>query len=267
MHAETMRTHSVCMIIAAQVPDDLVERDQWVLWRYVARNGAKTKVPFQANGRPADSTDPRTWDTLEAVLSAWNAAPKRYAGVGFVFSPDDPFCGVDLDDSLDAEGNVKPWAQGIVGRFADSYMEISPSGEGLKIWCRGSLPANLPGVKIGAGQIELYSHSRYFTVTGRVFRGAPVEIEDHACDLRVLYEHLTRNKRRWNLEPLQGGRIPYGRQHNMLVSICGTLRARGICDEAIEACLQVVNARQCQKPGPPENILRIVQSSRKWGAA
>jgi len=70
--------------------------------------------------------------------------------------------GVDLDDCLDAEGNLRPWACGIVERFGDSYQEISPSGEGLKIWIRGSLPANLPGVKVvGGGQVELYDHSRY----------------------------------------------------------------------------------------------------------
>lgn len=28
------------------VPDDLRERDQWVLWRNEARNGTQTKVPY-----------------------------------------------------------------------------------------------------------------------------------------------------------------------------------------------------------------------------
>jgi hypothetical protein len=173
-----------------------------------------------------------------------------------------------VDDALDEHGNVKPWACGIVERFGDSYQEISPSGEGLKIWVRGSLPANLPGVQVvGGGQIELYDHSRYFTVTGRVFRGAPMEIEDHVADLLHLYSRLrTRSSRRWLLQPLEGGRIPYGRQHNTIIGVCGTLRARGVCEEAIEACLQIMNEKQCERPGPREHILRIVRSSRKWGA-
>jgi hypothetical protein len=50
----------------------------------------------------------------------------------------------------------------------------------------------------------------------------------------------------------------------MLVSIAGTLRARRLCEEAIEACLQIVNAKQCERPGTPENIRRIVRSSRHW---
>lgn len=192
--------------------------------------------------------------------------PNWYAGVGFVFSPQDPFCGIDLDDSLDAQAKPKSWAQPIVERFFDSYMEISPSGLGLKVWVRGAVPSNLAGVKVGDGQIEIYDHARYFAVTGRVFRGAPLHVEDHADDVKALYAHLTRAKvTRWPLQPLPGGRIPYGQQHSTLVSIAGTLRARRVCDEAIEACLQVMNTRQCERPGPRDNIARIVRSSRRWG--
>jgi primase-polymerase (primpol)-like protein len=250
------------------LPDSLTELSQWLVWRYERRDGKRTKVPYQINGSRASSTDPRTWETFETVLNAWSKAPQRYAGVGFVFSTHDPFSGIDLDDSLDADGKPKPWARGVVERFSDTYMEISPSGQGLKIWAKGSLPANLPGVKVGDGGIELYDHARYFAVTGRVFRGAPLQIEDHASDLRVLYDRLTiNNKRGWKLEPLEGGRIPYGQQHSTLVSLAGTLRRRRVCDEAIEACLQVINAKQCEKPGPAANISLIVSSSRRWGAA
>jgi hypothetical protein len=261
-------TASVPLSIADfRVPDDLTELDQWVLWRFETINGRPRKVPYQASGRRADSTEPTTWTTFEEVLSTWRGK-QRYAGIGFVFSNSDPFCGVDLDDCLGIGQNLKPWARGIVERFGDSYQEISPSGEGLKIWVRGSLPANLPGVQVaGGGQVELYHHSRYFTVTGRVFRGAPMEIEDHEADLLHLYSRLTtRSSGRWPLQPFEGGRIPRGRQHNTLVSVCGTLRARGVCREAIEACLQIMNEKQCERPGPRANISRIVSSSQRWGA-
>jgi hypothetical protein len=161
---------------------------------------------------------------------------------------------------------IKPWARGLIERFYDTYMEISPSGTGVKIWARGSIPENIPGVQVGDGQIEMYDHGRYFTVTGNVFRGAPLQVEDHASDLAALYERLVPKVKTWPLQPLEGGRIPYGQQHNTLVSICGTLRARRVCDAAIEACLQAINRYQCERPGPPENITRIVRSSRSWRA-
>jgi hypothetical protein len=44
------------------------------------------------------------------------------------------------------------------------------------------------------------------------------------------------------------------------------LRARLVCDEAILACLLAVNAHQCERPGPAENIARIVRSTRAWVA-
>src|SRR5215471_19277820 len=107
------------------IPDDLRERDQWVFWRYEGRNGSRTKVPYHAGRRRANTTDPRSWTNFEAAMEVANEGGNWYEGLGFVFSRQDPFCGIDLDDSLDAEGNVKPWAQRIVERFADTYTEIS----------------------------------------------------------------------------------------------------------------------------------------------
>ena len=70
------------------------------------------------------------------------------------FSKSDSLAGVDLDDSLDEQGDVKVWARGIVERFGDTYMETSPSGQGLKIWTRGSLPANLAVYRWGTAQLN-----------------------------------------------------------------------------------------------------------------
>jgi hypothetical protein len=246
--------------ITIGAPDDLAERDQWLLWRYER----DTKVPYQVNGRRASSTDPRTWNSYAAVQAALWAHPDRYDGAGFVFWEEDPFAGIDADDCLDDAGNVKPWAQGILMRFSDSYCEISPSGHGVKIWARGSLPSNLGKVLVGDGGLEMYSHSRFFTVTGRAFRGAPPHVEDHATDLLLLHEGLTAGRRGWAHQPQHDGRIPHGQQHFTLVSLAGTLRRRRVCPEAILACLLEVNQRQCEKPGPPENIGRIIRSTRGW---
>jgi len=251
---------------ASAIPADLIERDQFVLWRPERVGQKLTKIPYSATGRKASTVDPRTWASFDRAAEAWARAPKCYAGLGFVFVKGDGLTGIDLDDCLDSAELPKPWARGVVERFSDTYMEISPSGQGIKVWCRGELPANLPGVRVEDGSVEIYSHSRYFTMTGRVFRGAPLQLEEHGDDLRVLYEHLTAAKRKtWPLQPLQGGRIPHGQQHSTLISIAGTLRARRVCDEAILACLLAVNAHQCERPGSPEAISRIVRSTRTWG--
>jgi putative DNA primase/helicase len=109
-------------------------------WRFEERNGKPTKVPYQVNGNRAKSDDPQTWNTFEAVTDAWTKAPRQYQGIGFVFADADPFAGIDLDDCcMDQGGALKPWARPIIERFADTYMEVSPSGRGVKVWVKARL--------------------------------------------------------------------------------------------------------------------------------
>jgi hypothetical protein len=220
----------------------------------------------KAEARQHDQSE--RWAEFESVCALLRSKSREFrpGGLGFVFFSADPFVGIDLDDCLDGEV-VKAWAAGVVERFSDTYMEVSPSRTGLKIWARGKIPANIPGIPVCDGSIEMYDRARYFTVTGQRFRGAPLQVEDHAADLIALYKRLTsRTGAHWPLQPMVSGKIPHGQQHNTLVSIAGTLRARRVCDEAILACLLAVNLHQCEKPGPPANIERIVRSTRRWGA-
>jgi hypothetical protein len=249
------------------LPDDLTELDRWGLWRMERVNGREAKIPFSTRGHRSSTSDSAQWGPYEDAAQVLKANRQRYRGLGFLFVQEDGLVGIDLDDVLDEHQRVKEWARGVVERFSDTYMEISPSGSGLKIWARGSLPANLPSVKVEDGAIELYDRLRYFTVTGRVFAGAPLQVEDHSADILKLYAGLSdRGRKVWPLQPLNGGRIPHGQQHSTLVSIAGTLRARRVCDEAILACLLAVNAHQCERPGSPEAISRIVRSTRSWSA-
>lgn len=249
----------------ARPPDDLIELDRWGLWRMERVNGRDAKVPYSIRGRRASTADPSMWGSYEEAVRVLAAVPDRFTGLGFLFVKEDGLVGIDIDDVLDDEGGLKAWGRGTVGRFSDTYMEISPGGFGLKIWARGSLPSNLPGVKVGDGAIELYDSIRYFTVTGRAFCGAPLQVEDHAQDVVALHECLAAKSHKvWPLQPLIGGRIPHGQQHSTLVSIAGTLRARRVCDEAVLACLLAVNSHQCERPGTPEAITRIVSNTRKW---
>jgi hypothetical protein len=248
-----------------RVPDDLAERDQWVVWKREILNGRQTKVPYNPKGHRASSTDPSDWSAYQGAVAARELL--NCDGIGFVFHESDPFVGIDLDDCLhDTTGEPQPCVRPMLERFGDTYMEVSPSGLGVKIFCRGKLPADGVGkTELEDGcAIEMYDRARYFTVTGNVFRNAPLQIEDHAADVISLFEALRgRGAARYNI-PAQG-KIRYGTQHLTLVSIAGTLRRRHICDEAIEACLQAVNRYQCERPGPDANISRIVRSSQRWG--
>ena len=172
------------------IPVPLRERPQWVLWREEPRNpGEKpTKVPYTTTGRRASSTDPATWSSFDDVWAVFRRG--GYSGIGFVFTAEDEFCGIDLDKSLDEDGHLLPWAAEIIAKL-DSYTERSPSGRGVKIWIVGKLPARVTHtVKYGTGQVELYDDKRFFTVTGARWPTTRATIESRQSALEWLVDLL-----------------------------------------------------------------------------
>ena len=150
-----------------RAPAELKERRQWVCWRAETRNGKPTKIPYQVNRRKAQTNEADTWTDYQTVCDHLD----NFSGIGFVFSGDDPYCGIDLDDCLDAQGELKDWAKPIVDRIKGvGYGERSPSGNGIKFWTRATLPPEAKHkvyIVKGADAIEAYDRGRYFTVTGR----------------------------------------------------------------------------------------------------
>lgn len=141
------------------IPDELKRLPQWVCWRFVVRDGKRTKLPIDAKtGSAASSTDSDTWASFgEATLALeWS----HHDGIGFVFTKHDPFFMIDLDHARDIDTNLE-WASQIVDRFP-IYWEVSASGTGLKGIGRGKLPEG--GNR--KGDIELYDDARFTTITG-----------------------------------------------------------------------------------------------------
>jgi putative DNA primase/helicase len=180
-------------VLVENVPACLRERPQWVVWRYVERDGRTAKVPYDPRTRrEADTTDPTTWASFGAAVDALGTW-RGLAGVGFVFAPDDPYCGVDLDDSLDpATGALKPWAREIVDRLA-SYVEVSPSLCGAKVFLRARKPGARCRRAYADGEVEIYDHARFFTVTGRPCDGPRWEVADRQAELDRVYQMVFAN--------------------------------------------------------------------------
>lgn len=159
------------------IPAALRSRDQWVLWR--DENGVK--MPYSVTGRKASSTNPATWSTYDRVRAVETKG--GYSGIGYVFTADDPFTGIDLDDVI-TDGTIAPWAQAIIDE-AGSYAEISPSGNGVKLWVIGAIPTSAK-----SAHIELYDRSRYFTVTGQRLKGSPLEVKPAQALLDRLHAQI-----------------------------------------------------------------------------
>lgn len=168
---------------------ELTAAPRWVLWRYEWVKDKWTKVPYRPTGARASSTDPETWVPYAEARAV--AETGSYDGVGYVVyrgdaaQPDD-VVGVDLDHCVDpATGDLTPEADAIVAAL-DSYTETTPSGTGLRVYVRGTLPVD-GGKRNG---LELYQHGRYFTVTGQHATWSPPEIRDAQPALDALYRRV-----------------------------------------------------------------------------
>jgi primase-polymerase (primpol)-like protein len=170
-------TTGVVTLIPENIPDELAERPQWVCWRYETRDGKPTKVPYTPeSGQRASTTDLMTWRTLEDALGCLEADTAEllrlphYDGVGFVLSSGDPFVGVDLDACRNPEtGEIAEWAQKIIDRVQDGYIEVSPSGTGIHIIVKGTVRGSgKTQRRVESGKIEMYSRERFLTITGEL---------------------------------------------------------------------------------------------------
>ena len=123
-----------------------------------------------AAGLAASSTDPCTWTRYAAA-----ARSTVGTGLGFVLNGDGIVC-IDIDHCL-IDGAVSKWAQWIVDSCPHSYIEISPSGDGLHIWGRGDVIKGRR-IKVPGGTVEIYGTGRYITVTRRRHGACSSELTD-----------------------------------------------------------------------------------------
>lgn len=159
------------------IPHELKQLKQWVLWKYVDIGALKpTKVPYATTGYQASVTNPDDWTTFDNAVHYHNSG--SYDGIGFVFTDFDPYAFIDLDATI--ENSSK---QLKIFQEFDSYSEKSPSGKGLHIIVKGSIPQGRKRF-----DIEIYSSKRYATMTGNIFKNGPIQ-ERHNL-LNQLFEQM-----------------------------------------------------------------------------
>jgi primase-polymerase (primpol)-like protein len=154
-HARTCSPACRKRLSRAGVPTELRKLPRWVAH-------TPDKRPVRVDGSPASSTDPQTWSSFEDVAQS--------SRKGFVLNGDGIVC-LDLDHCL-AGGVPTTEVAGLLERLPRTYVEVSPSGDGLHVWGRGDVRAGRRLVVDGVS-VEVYGSGRYITVTGRPFRSVP----------------------------------------------------------------------------------------------
>ncbi len=175
------------------IPQRLVELDQWVAWKFSKTDNGVTKVPISAKtGHKASTTNSHDWSSFDEALKEFQD-DRVLAGIGFVLTPDDCFTGIDLDVCLDESGNFI-WGKEIFDYLA-TYTEVSPSGRGVKLIVEGCKPPHVGCQRKGlgpdqSGQIEIYDHSRFFAITGRRLSDSHAEIAAKQDELTQICQYF-----------------------------------------------------------------------------
>jgi len=165
------------------IPKELKQRLQWVLWKLDTNKG---KIPYTIKGSRASATNPKHWASLNEVIQVLNQG--GYDGIGYVFHASDPFTGIDLDDCF-IDGELTSEASSTIEAL-NSYTERSQSGEGIHIIVKGEKPGERNRIK----GFEMYDQKRFFVVTGDHLADTPLGIKERQQELNGLYDQLFSSK-------------------------------------------------------------------------
>jgi hypothetical protein len=155
------------------IPTELRATPQWLV-------SAADKVPISPlTGRRADVRDRTGYVDFDVAV---DYAQSRGMDIGFALTHEDPFVVIDLD-TTDQPEHIERHKQ-ILAAF-DTYAELSRSGNGVHIWCRGQLARGARRDKV-----EVYPADRYMICTGRTIQDKP--IQDCQPVLDSLFSEITR---------------------------------------------------------------------------
>lgn len=168
----------------SKIPETLKAQKRWAPWRaeWNEKREKWDKIPHSASAPDygLSTAKPERWFTYADALAAFEKGAGRFAGIGYVMTQPHGHVGTDLDGCV-KEGVIDPWAADVVARL-NSYTEISPSGNGLRIITLGSITGDWNNHEVG---IEVYGgHApRFLTITGAHVADTPLDVRAVAGDV------------------------------------------------------------------------------------
>lgn len=177
------------------IPQFFKDAHNWVCWRFLEVDGRRTKPPTDAQGRKVSVTDPKNFMSFGDALAAYQGND-ALDGIGFALTPDAGLCCIDLDHCFN-EGRLLTQAWMVLRDLGPTYVERSPSGEGLHVWIKASLPNDMGGRRFktpDGAEVEAYAHGRYMTMTGNRFEVAGYphhpQVEAKQAEVEALISRL-----------------------------------------------------------------------------
>jgi primase-polymerase (primpol)-like protein len=137
--------------IYKNIPLELRQKENWVT--------TENKKPdilgsFNENGNRFDS-----------VLNQY-ANNEKKDGIGYILKSNENIVCIDFDNIKECSilWDIENWFE-----KANSYVEISSSGNGYHLFLKGKKPGDK--CRLNGGFIEIYEHKRFIKMTGNVYKG------------------------------------------------------------------------------------------------
>ncbi len=241
--------------------ETLKDYEQWVCWATINDR----KVPIDPKtGQAASTTAKTTWASYHEALEMQEQNPGQY-GLGFVFTRNDPFFGVDVDKCIGPEG-FNEVAESVINRLGEStYGEFSPSGTGLHFIGIGSIPQGVKNKDDHLG-LEVYSQKRFFTMTFNQMENCQDDVGDAQDGLTLVCNTWLSKKAKKSDSPLsQGDKIPVfqeGERDEKLFQVATSCYHRGLSKWQAYAIIDQL-AENCHPQFDKETACRKVDSAWK----
>ena len=139
---------------------------QFILYRLVpstTRPGKTDKLPVNPNNlKVCNAHDESIWKTYDEIKTILASLDTTY-GIGFVFTDNDPFFFLDIDNCIDERGQWSKTAQYFLHALRDAAIEISLSNKGVHIiGICSRIPHACKNTQYG---IEFYTTQRFCALT------------------------------------------------------------------------------------------------------
>lgn len=171
-----------------KIPGELRSVDRWIVWNGVWRPQKQKydKVPVHpTKGYKINHLDPKNHLTISDAWAAYSDG--MGSGIGFVMTGEpiatadngDPLYPVGVDfDNLTSSREATEYARSVYKRLG-CYMEVSPSGTGLRMFALSRTTPRSGQTSKG----EMYTSGRFLTVTGHNARGYLREATNEICEI------------------------------------------------------------------------------------
>ncbi|HPO10222.1 MAG TPA: bifunctional DNA primase/polymerase, partial [bacterium] len=231
-------------------------------WSVMPLNG---KVPVTKHGFKDATTDP------DGIKTWWADCPN--ANVGIVTGKRSGLIVLDIDPRHGGDESLREIMEEC-GSFSETVV-CETGGGGLHFYFRCSeedmrgRTGILPGIDVKAEggyvvappSIHPETQEAYRWKEGQGPDAVPVaDVPPCLMDLINGTPAAAAKESGWN----ELGTIPKGKRHTVLVSLAGTMRNRGMGEEAIFQALWVENESKCTPPLPEAEIRGISQSIAKY---